>query len=548
MPPKKPNLCGSRNKVLFTKFIGKTRLKINSLVARALSDDGDLAQFKDQVHASECAFSYPGSEWFSVFLLKPDGKKYYNQDSGEVEKLYFKLILNPEGDDGSIGERTTTMPPELAGIQNCIITASGACGNPPGYKSRGDGASGSQSQSQSQSQSESPAKSAKSAKSDKKKPTTNTGSSSSVPVALPSMESPESRQETLERVKTVSVGGIPGEAGTGNLSKAKIERSYFENLGSKELIIDWMIKNMKHADIIGCIKRGSLSPAMVSQAEALGGGMASSAGPAGSSGDISAAEMQLVQQAMASMTTGDVKKTFKEISKNELVGFINSISDPIKKAQKIVQLCNYAGFPNFTIKQVPGRAGKQIVKIMDGEAELQPEEFNDVINECSEKEATRVSLILRKKAAAKTVIDETKRRSRGKGVAEGNVPSSPKGTKMTIDQIIGSIRNNPNKNEKNSEIVALCHQVGLKQFVAQSTLGRAGKIIVKILENGAELDDDEINEVLTQCGTAKLNAFGKKRKSSSSKAVVNFRKAAKICKGGSKYRSCMKRTLRNMYK
>lgn len=548
MPPKNTNLCGSRNKVLFNKYVGKTPLKINSLVARALAYDDELSLFKDQMHASECTFSYPGSDWFSVFLLDSEGKQYWNDKTGKVEKLYFKLILNPAGDDATIGERTTVMPRELEGLQNCIITPSGACGNPTGYKSR-KGAADSQGESQGASQSAVvPSKTTK-----KKKETVTTDSgagSSQVPVMLPSQESPESRQETLERVKTVQVGGIPGEQGTGNLPKAKIERSYFENLGSKELIIDWMIKNMKHADIIGCIKRGSLSPAIVNQAEALGG-MASSSSTTQSVPGISDAEMQLVQQAMASMSTSDVKKTFKDISKTELIGFINSITDPIKKAQKIVQLCNYAGLKNFTVRTVQGRGGKQLVKIMDGDAELQPDEFNDVINECSEKEATRVSSILRKQAARKTVVQEASRRKqviKGKGPAV-SVPSSPRSPKglSDINEIIGEIQNNPDRSAKIRDTVALCQQVGLQQFNMTSVQGRGGKTIVKLMEGDIEVQDDEINDVLTQCGTMKLSQLSRFGKKTRSKVVANFKKAAKKCKGGPNYKKCMKKTLRSYY-
>ena len=524
MPPQ--NSCSSRNKVLLSKFSAtwnKDPNKVTNLLARALANDDELSQFKDSTTANECIFSYPDSDWYSIYLSDPNGETFWNESGQRVQRVYFKLIIDASGRDAAIGERTTVIPPELVGKTNCIITAGGNCGNPQSYK-------------------KTPPPKAPSASAPKSKSkTSSTGDGPSLPEALPvpvggKKESTETRAETLSRIQTVQVG-----AGAGEQSHAKIERTYFENLGSKELIIDWMIKNMKHTDIIQCIKRSSLSADQIRQVEAL-----VEQDPPPSRGvnrpdipNIPQDELQLVQDALASMPASKAKKALTEVTKQELIDFLNSIKDQKTKANKIVALCKYAGINKYSVSEISGRGGKKIYKVMEGDFEIQPDEMNEIIDECAAKEAIRVTRLIKGKSMA--------RDSRAQRQLKGSLSSSPTRSDRVaeIQNIIDTIRSNPDKNQKIIEIANLCVQNGLTEFNTKTVSGRGGKVIVKLYEDDAEIDPTEFDDILEECGKValgKVTSFGKKRN-----IQGNFKKAAKQCKGTNNYRNCMKRTLRKMY-
>jgi hypothetical protein len=541
MPPKK-NSCNDRNKVLFNKLAAqfakhKNPEKINNLLARALARDDELALFASHATANECIFSYPDSDWFSIYLVGPDGKAYYTENGQRVERVYFKLDYNPDGTDAAIGERTIVAPAEVAGKENCVITAGGNCGNPASYARA--------------KKEPSPSASAK-PKAAAKKTTTGEGPSASQPLPEPAggrKESSETRAETLARVQAVQVG-----AGSGDQPQAKIERTYFENLGSKELIIDWMIKNMKHADIIQCIKRSSLSADQVRQVEAM---VATAPPPPPAAGappkGMSEAELQLVQEALSGMSVGQAKKALSQVTKEELVDFLNSITDPKKKANKIVALCKYAGINKYSVSEVTGRGGKKIYKVMEGEFEITPDEIDEIINECSAKEAARVTRLIKAKSMVRDIRGQRQAIASAGAANEArlmdiDVNASRAQRQAEIQQIIDTIRSNPNKNEKKIQLVDLCVKNGLNQFNTK-VIKRTGKPdLVKLFEDDTELEDDEIDDVLTQCekmALSNVTAFGKRR---ATKVRSNFKAAAKKCKGKSNYRGCMKTTLRKMYR
>ena len=77
MPPRKdPDAkmnCSKRSVNPFQTYVNhlitKKPEKIKLLIARALMNDDYLMDFNGQVHANECVFSYPDSNWYSVYLL-----------------------------------------------------------------------------------------------------------------------------------------------------------------------------------------------------------------------------------------------------------------------------------------------------------------------------------------------------------------------------------------------------------------------------------------------------------------------------------------------
>ena len=78
MPPVRKNPgdrmdCSKRSVNPFQTYVNhlitKKPEKIKLLLARALMNDDSLMDFNGQIHANECVFSYPYSNWYSVYLI-----------------------------------------------------------------------------------------------------------------------------------------------------------------------------------------------------------------------------------------------------------------------------------------------------------------------------------------------------------------------------------------------------------------------------------------------------------------------------------------------
>ena len=520
MPPK---TCSSRNKVKFDKFAGfaaaGTPVKITNLLARALFNDDFLGQFKDQVSASECIFSYPDSDWYSVYLLNSSGEQYFDLPTGRFKKYYFKLNINQAGNDATIINGTTITPPELLypdgiEIENCAISAAGNCGNSPTRRKTKTVISKAVTPSTS-----------------KKAPKASVEILSRPGVA----SSPE---EILQRVTQIQTGELSSSK---DLPKAKIERSYFENLGSKELIIDWMIKNMDHADIIKCIQRGNLTPEQVRQAETVAG-IESGASERGTGATLSEEELTFVTEALTGLTTKEAKAALTKVTKGELIAFLKKITDPGRKAQKIVALCKYAGLKNVKLVEKTRTGKPTIYTIFDNQGEeVAADEINDIINTCAEKEAFRVAKILKLRSISADYKAQTAAQQQLSSKLKGKGPASS----VTVESIISQLNSLQGKDKK-EKIVEICSGVGMNFTIEEKK--RTGKsTLYKLMdENNEEIQDDEIDDIVTQCATmiASRSAFGKKK---ASKVRSNFKLAAKKCKGKPNYRKCMGRTLRKMY-
>ena len=530
MPPK----CGDRNKIKFDKFAGFAidgkPEKVNNLLARALLNDDYLSQFKGQVNASECIFSYPDSDWYSVYLLDPSGEQYFDLKTGRFKKYYFKLNVNPSRTDATIADATTTTPPELlypdgVEMENCVITEGGNCGNSPNRRKT------------------TKAVVPKAAKAvtpgtSKKAPK---ASASSSPEVLSGPGVASSPEEILQRVTQIQTGASSSSGPGKDLPKAKIERSYFENLGSKELIIDWMIKNMDHSDIVKCIQRGSLTPEQVRQAEAVAG-MDAGASGSGTGAVLSDAELTFVTEALTGLTTKEAKAALTKVTKGELVAFLKKVTDPGRKAQKIVALCKYAGLKNVKVVEKTRTGKPTIYTIFDNQGEeVAADEINDIINTCAEKEAFRVAKILKLRSISADYKKQTAAQQQLSSKLKGKGPASS----VTVESITSQINSLQGKDKK-EKIVEICRGVGMNFTIEEKK--RTGKsTLYKLMdENNEEIQDDEIDDIVTQCATmiASRSAFGKKKVS---KVRSNFKLAAKKCKGKPNYRKCMGRTLRKMY-
>jgi len=352
MPPPRKNPgekldCSRRSITPFQSYVNslitKKPEKIKMLLARALMNDDTLMDFNGQIHANECVFSYPDSNWYSVYLINSNGKKYWG-DSG-AQKFYFQMDFqtNAEGlpIDAFPVNGTLETPDELMvngiEIKNCVLKENGKCGNPESKKK-------------------------------KKK-------SSAIEEEYASEE--ETSDAILQNLSTVGISGS---------SKQKMPRDYFENLGSKSLIIDWMIANMKPNEIFKCIQHGSLSADDVKTAQQILESKPSGSRPSGG-GPSSTSEIQSV---IKSFSPSEIHGMVKVITKEELISAVNRIKDPERKKISIVGLCKRAGIKKYTI-ETSAKTGK--VKILeDGE---QVDDINDVLNECANKEAYRLKKLIK---------------------------------------------------------------------------------------------------------------------------------------------------------
>ena len=349
MPPVRKNPgdkidCSKRSINPFQSYVNhlitKNPEKIKLLLARALMNDDSLMDFNGQIHANECVFSYPNSNWYSVYLLNDRGEKYWGETG--AQKFYFQLDIKLNKDNIPVDafpmNPTFQTPDELmidgVEIKNCIVKENGKCGNPEPKK--------------------------------KKKKT------------IIDEEEYEEQGETPEAI-LASLSKVSGTS-----AKQKMPRDYFESLGSKSLIIDWMIANMKPGEIFKCIQRGSLSAEDVQQAQNLLGTI-----PVNDQGPSSVSQSE-INSVIQSFSPSQINQMVRVVTKEELVGAVSRIRDNERRKKSIVSLCKRAGVKKYKLKE--GRNGKPSF-IVDEEGD--PVDNDEVLNECADKEAKRIKKLLK---------------------------------------------------------------------------------------------------------------------------------------------------------
>jgi hypothetical protein len=602
MVPTGPPCKGRSVKKLqgFMRYIGNDTSKINILLARALLNDDLLDVFDGYPHANECAFSYPDSDWYSVYLLDEDGNKVWDPEAGHI-KLYFKIIV--DGSDAHIDESTMTndTPPDLIDpytgkeILNCVVSGSSCTGSRT------------------------------------KAPKSSGGPSSSTrPVGRPPataravgrpsvniMPSPIVPPDILSGLENLTIG--PGPAV--HKPSERITRDYFEEMKSKDVIVDWMIKNMSRSDLIKCIEKGAVSASDISEARSL-------------VGDYSSEEEEVLVKAAKSMPESEFKKMLKKATKESIKDTLSKISDPVAKKNAIVDLCTRAGIPGYSV-----RANKKgIFKIYDpDEDQIDEGDINELLDTCASNESIRLKSVidsLRKRYARSGIIYEARKRSKlppataaaeavtlesiiAKIIAIGSLvdkknaiaelcarsgntkkynaklnkkgvlkiyedtdlvddadidvvlkecaadeferlksivqeepieqtplpPAAAAAEAVTLQSIIAKIMAIGSLDDKKNAIAELCERSGnTKKYNAK--LNKKG--VLKIYEDTDLVDDADIDDVLKECAAdefARLNGFGKSR-SVRSKNINKFKMAAKKCKGKPNYRKCMSKNLK----
>jgi hypothetical protein len=226
--------------------------------------------------SSECLLSFPDSDWYAISGL--------TDKNGNSAVFYFKVQESEEDFVCSPAPyRLFERPPELGDRTNCVVSNK-KCVNPD------SGGSSSRTRA--------PVKSKK------------------VKIELDE----ETREvATPEIAKKLSKLVIAGDTTTTSSSrpsgpKTTITREYFEQLKSKDMIIDWMIKNMNREDLIKCVrKQPVLEP------------------------------VQTVVTPPSKVST----QTLKKVTKEELVSQIKSIPESEEeqygvRSRNIVKLCKKA--------------------------------------------------------------------------------------------------------------------------------------------------------------------------------------------------------------
>ena len=408
MPPKQSVSCRGRDATLLSQYISNPTLK-RKLFATALENSQILSKFNGQIEASECLFSYPDSEWYGVYLLDEAGERFWDSASGKAAMYFFKLFISPSGSVVKIIDETTDInQTDLVGKRGCAVNENGNCAISKETK----------------------------APKEAKAPVVR-----KVGVSKPDKGGPSEpkaiEQEVLNKLQTLSL--TPETSGA---SKEQVPREYFESMKNKMLIINWMLEKMKTQDIVECIKRGSLSSADVQRAESVMQN-APPVGPAGSASEAS--------EIAANMNPEEVKNIFKQITKDDIVKKLKSISNVQDRTAATVQLCERYGYTTLVSK----KTGK--VNIFDSNEETVS--LDEAINNCSEFESRRLrDIVLNAKRKFKTQAPKPK-------------PQEVKNIfkQITKDDIIQKLKGISNVQARTSAVVQLCERYGYTSVVSKKT-------------------------------------------------------------------------------
>jgi hypothetical protein len=503
--------CNGRDVKNLQEYIGLPYDKIKKLFARALLNDGFLSSFQGQVHASECVFSYPKSDWYGVYLLDASGNKYWNANGNTYQMYFFKLKFNFPDPSKPASDAVTTagtfdMPPELVGKKQCVFNEyTKRCNMPKDAPATGV-----------------PTRPVKAA----------------IAQAAKAAEgpSPTVAADVLNRLQDLSLG--PGQD-----SKEKVPREYFENMKDKMLIVQWMIQEMKIEDLVSCIKRGNLSAADVRKAESVLENRPESVMDEPMS---SSQAEEIAGNIVNNMPASESLKMLKKISKEDIIKDLkDKYPDMDERRAAIVNLCGGVGR-----KFVYEDRGKGM-KLYDFKGKLVPDKALDIIlDKCAEREAKfiRDRLVNKWKSAAR----EGKYLLKGKGpmLSDATFEAAPEESgPESAEDIIKRINAIEDEDARIQAIIDLSAGYG---YTTQP-----GDYGVEFYDaNGDQVTDDEALKECAELEAETMNSleFGKKRKGSKRKSSKRktskgsqqnrFKMAAKKCKGNSNFRKCMSKMLR----
>ena len=357
-------------------MIKKNPAKIDILLARALLNDEQLDRFDGQGGASECVFSYPNKDWFGVYLVDSAGNKV---EWGEgYMKYYFKLKVNKMGSDAVVTEGTVTLPDDLKDadgneIDHCVLRGT-KCGDPDSMRV---------------------------------KPAPKGRTPKVVVTEQPETPAPRVASQVspvlLQQLEDLSLGSGTRSAKP-SAQPSTITREFFEQMKTKEMIVEWMINNMDPKDLIKCVKKGSLSRGDLEEAEKLASSEISEyseypesgAGPSGTSG-LTNADLEVIEMAR-NIPESELTRMLKKVTKESISELINRISDEKEKKNELILLCNRAGIKKYSAKMSRG-----VLTLFEGDDLIDDDDIQEIVDECAAKEATKLRRRLLGAAAVRNI-------------------------------------------------------------------------------------------------------------------------------------------------
>jgi len=623
MPPKKPPAtdtwtgkagCRGRDVTPLQQYI-LDKSKQRGYLASLLNKDGFLDRFAADVSSNECAFTFEDSDWFAVYLVDDDGQYFLDADGGrQPGRLFFHVMMDP-ANRGEVkidpNSRTFTMPPELVGKRECMVSPSGTCvirqvpkepktpKTPKAPKAEASSAATPTSEYQETLRQAMEMLAAQGISVPK-------GAAKAAPKPKVVKQPVEEVTKAVEQLQVGGGGAAAEETIKGSITTADLSSK------SVDEIIQWMVENMYEQDVMSCLRSGTLSPEEQAKLAELQGLSTEAVVP-----EPGEAADEIAVQAAATLPKPVVQKMLQRISKASLSAEINAIKDKDARRNAIVELCQRAGL-NYTIGQ--SRRGPRILDIYG-----EPVDDDKALSECASWSALRADYMLTQKI--KRRLGPIREYVRGnipeiwpdfsQPSAAAAEPSAPGKDKMTVDELMMVVEN---ASDRKQGILQACEIVGInvvdtgkinrrkekvyevdgelistdddfegiledcvkkvnttsfgkkKNFIQEAnarsrrkgtmgTFGRwcrrnhldvNGKVSLRCINKAKKSGNTKLIRRAVYAQNIKAYAGAKKKRRTSfgkkkSKAVEIFKKAAKKCKGSSDYRKCFTKTLRKMH-
>jgi len=515
--------CGNRDTKLFVEYLKGDRNNINLLIAKALLKTEQLEWFEleeDDPHGNECVFSYPDSDWYSVYLKTPNGDIVWTMDdeTGDVihPKFYFKIEISPDGSDAKIIESSFEVPKGLKTKKNCQVI-NGECVDPPGPVPRAP-----------KTEQEGPPPEPK-----KRGRPPKAQSAESQEIPEPVAVSPE----MLAQLTNLKVS-TPGASTSGTKKvPGKVSRDFFEKMQSKERIVDWMIENLDRSYLVSCIQKHS-GPANLSAEELSNIEMLANMPMPSYEGTQQVTQEEVPALVAASqLKPTEVSKMLTKISfgriKQDLMDSISGLQG-LPKKQAIVDFCVRSGINDFRA----GMNKKGIPKIFDSDDEPVDESLivKKVVDFCVRGEVYR----LRKKIAEGLQILPSFRQQQVQAAPEELVPepASVNDYESKIQEIL-KLKGTPLMNA----VAEFCNNLlGDNVYVVKKN--KKGEL--RLYDDDEVVDSGEYENVMRSLLPTSSFGFGRRISKKQKAHRLKFKKAVKKCKksGVKNFRKCMSKNLK----
>jgi hypothetical protein len=537
LPPSNKKGCGDRDTTLFTEFLKEDPVNIHLLIARALLNNNQLDWFEletDQPHGNECVFSYPDSDWYSVYLKTPNGEIVWTTDdeTGEIvnPKFYFRINISQDGKDATIIESTFDVPQELKqgrGIkQNCQII-DGVCSDP--VKKSNPRSKIEQARTIAKTLSGNNTPSPPSGSKRRGRPPKN------IPEEPGETRIESINPEMLAQLTSLTASGSSGAStsGTKNAPGGKVSRDYFEKMQSKSQIVDWMIANLDRNHLVACIQKHSgavnFNPAELTNINLL-------AKLPYNEEQVTIDDLPAIRAVEGlgiRKATGILKKWSYASIKKELMESLTGL-EPGPKNEAIVNFCVHSGINKFKA----GVTKKGIPRIFEDDEPVDSGEVTkEVIDVCVAGEVSRLQ---------RTLASGLRKYAK-------QLPDTAQEVPELLE--VSEIEEVPDFELQIQDILTLSG-VTLMNAVAQFCNNLVGKELYVVKEknkkfklydpDGDPVDSGDYEELMRSLIPRSSFGFGRRISKKQKAHRLKFKKAVKKCKksGVKNFRKCMSKNLK----